>query len=107
MAPSALLYEVDGHIDGDGMYPSVKARLSTEAANGAIRFREDFLEEVIGVLVVRGHVIDESVEPRAVTHDELIERLGLTSLCTGDQFVIVGFRNCIHSGKNPIDIRRG
>ena len=89
MAPSAFLYEVDGHVDRNGVHPRVEAGLSSEAVNGAIGFCEDFLKQIVGVFVVGSHVVNESVKSGAITNNQFVECLRVPGLCAGDQFVVV------------------
>src|SRR5579862_9276935 len=83
-----LLQEVDRHVDPDGMDPGIETRFSPEALDGTVRLREDVLEEVVGVLVVGGHVVNETVKPGAVFAHQLVERRGVTRLGAGDEFVV-------------------
>ncbi len=89
VTPSALFQEVDGHIHRDRMDPGVKARLAAEAFDGAVGFGPDVLQQIVRVLVVRGHVIDQAVEAGAVFDDQFVESRGVARLGPGDEFVIL------------------
>jgi hypothetical protein len=99
MSPPPFFDEVDGHVDRDGMHPSVEAGLSPEAFDGAIRLREDLLKQVIGVFMVRGHIVNEAVEPGTIAEDQVVEGLGIPGLCAGNQLIVVWFRSFAHSEK--------
>ena len=89
MTPATLLQEVDGHVYTDRVDPSVKARLTTESVDRAVRLRPDILEKVVRVLVVRGHVVHETVQAGAVLDDQLVKRRRIARLSAGDQLSIL------------------
>jgi TolA-binding protein len=99
-AAPALFEEVDGHVDGDGMDPRVEAGFAAESPDRAEGFCEDILEEVVGVFVVGGHVVDKAVESGAVAQHQLVEGLGFPLLGAGDQFLVCGLGRFGH-GRHP------
>ena len=64
-----VTFWLDGHVCGDGVQPGVKAGFPLEPLDGAESLGKDVLEQIVGVLVVRGHVVNQPVKPWAVAHD--------------------------------------
>ena len=84
-----FLKKIDRHVDGDRVHPGVEARFSAEIADRAVGLGEDILKQIVGVLVVGGHVVDQTIEPGTVSHHQLIECRRIPSLGSGDQFQVV------------------
>ena len=76
---AAFLEEIQRHVHRDGMDPGVKGRFAAKAADGLVRLGKNVLEQIVRVLVVRGHVVDEAVEPRRVFDDELVKGAGVAA----------------------------
>ena len=64
-----------------------------------VGLREDILEQVVGVLLVGGHVVDQAVKLAAVLDHKFVERLGVTLLGAPDKFVIWIVRVFGHAGR--------
>jgi hypothetical protein len=71
------------------VYPGVKARLAAEPVNRAIRLSEDFKEQVVRILVIRGHIVNQRVDAGAILLPEQIESPSLAVLGPADQCFVV------------------
>src|SRR5437763_13351258 len=71
---AATFFEkIQRHVHRDRMDPSVKGRLPPEAADRLVSLRKNVLQQVVRVLMVRGHVVNQTVETRRVFYEQLIE----------------------------------
>ncbi len=81
LEPAAPFFEVvNRHVDGNRMHPSRETGSTPESAEGPVGFGPDVLEQIVGVLVVGGHVIHEAVQFRAVFEHQLVECGGIAAL---------------------------
>ena len=69
-AAVSFAQEIERVVYGDLVDPGVEARVAAKAADRAECARIDFLQDVVTVLVVRGHVVDKAVEAGLVLFDE-------------------------------------
>ena len=56
------------------MDPSVERRFPAKTADRLVSLGENVLQQVVRVLVVRGHVVDQPVETWRIFHDQIVER---------------------------------
>src|SRR5207302_7826823 len=68
---------------------------------------KDILEQVVRILVIRGHVIDQAVQARGVFHHQLIEGAGIPILGTRDQLLIFIGSWLVHCPSFSFNIRAG
>src|SRR4029078_10350683 len=61
-ATPALFEKVDRHVHSDRVNPRIKRRTPTEAIDRAVSLRPNVLHEVMCVLMIGGHVVNQSVE---------------------------------------------
>src|SRR6266550_2879611 len=66
---AALLEKIQRHIYRDRMNPGIKGRFTPEPADRFVRLGKNILQKVIRILVVRGHVVDQTVQTRRIFDD--------------------------------------
>ena len=81
-AAFAFFEEVQGEIHRDLIDPSVEGRVALEFSQGLICAGKDLLQQIVGVLLVGGHVVDEAVKLVAILEDQGIKRAGVALLGT-------------------------
>ena len=81
----ALLEEVDRAVDGDAIDPGVERRVALEVSERPVGLHEDVLDEILGVLAVAGHVVDQRVDLLLMTADELVVGVEIVLGGTGDE----------------------
>lgn len=97
-APVAFFQEIDRHVHGDRMNPRIKCGLLPEAGNRAERLGKNLLEQVVGVLVVGRHIVNQPVKSGAVSDDQVVKRRHVSPFGAGHQFIICGLQRVIHAG---------
>src|SRR5207248_7599572 len=70
------------------MDPGVEGGFAAETADRFVGFGKNILEEIVRVLVIRGHVVDQPVKARGVFHHQLVERTGIAILRARDQLLV-------------------
>src|SRR6184192_1347058 len=89
------------------MDPGVERGFATETADRFVGFGKNILEQIIRVLVIRGHVVNQAVKARGVFHYQLIEGAGVPILCTRDQLLIFIGSWLVHCPSPSLNIRAG
>src|SRR6266404_6094017 len=87
----ALFEEVDGLVDSDAIDPGVKAGTAFEGLEGPKCFYEGLLGQVIGIFVIRGHVVNGRVNALLVTPNQLVVSRQVATTRPFDQ-VLLGRR---------------
>src|SRR5258708_40106971 len=89
------------------MDPGIEGGFAAETADRFVGFGKNILEEIVRVLVIRGHVVDQPVKAWGVFHHQLVERTGIAILRTRDQ-LLVFIRSWLVHGPFPfLNIRTG
>ena len=91
-----FLQEIQRHVDRDGVDPGVERRFAAETADRFVGLGENILEQIVRVLVIRGHVVDQAVKARGIFHDELVERGGVARLGARDKLLVFVGSRLIH-----------
>ena len=89
--------EIDAHVHRDGVHPGVETGFSLKSLDGPVGLGKHLLQQVVGVLVVGGHVVHQAVKPGIIAPDQIIKRLWVAGLCAGNQFQIRRFRGIVHA----------
>ena len=84
LATAALFDEIDGPIDRDRVQPSRETGVSAKSVDRSVGFREDFLQKVVRVFVIGGHIVDQSVNPRRVADHEIVKCRRVSLASAGD-----------------------
>src|SRR5437660_8042323 len=74
----ALLEKIDRFIDSDSIDPGVEARPAFKRLQGLKSFDKSLLRQVIGILMIGGHVINCSVNALLIALYELIISVEVT-----------------------------
>src|SRR5207244_4784490 len=86
--PSALLEKIERHVIADGMSAAVERRFPPKTADLFVSLGENVLQKIVRVLVVRAHVVNETVEARRVFDDQFVKRGGIARLRALHQLLI-------------------
>src|SRR5213078_242158 len=89
------------------MDPGIERGFATETADRFVGLGKNILKEIVRVLVIRGHVVDQTVKARGVFYHQLIEGAGIPILCTRDQLLIFIGSWLVHCPSPSFNIRAG
>ena len=78
--PFALLEEVEGEVGGDLVNPGIEGGIAAKFPQRLIGSGENFLQQIVGVLLVGGHVVYQTVKLVAILQDQGIEGAGVALL---------------------------
>ena len=84
----ALLEKINRLVDGDAVKPGVKTGAAFEGGQRLISLDEGFLREVVGILVIAGHVINRGVDAFLIAPDQLIVSAKIFALSAFYQFQV-------------------
>src|SRR5215470_596249 len=82
-------------VDGNTYKPRVKARITPEFRQVLERFYERVLHNVLGILVVASDVLGQAKHFSLVAFDQLLKRALGSTLRTGDNALLIPFRESI------------
>ena len=89
LASVPLFEEIDRHVDGNRVNPGVKARFALKITDRPIGLGKDILKQIIGILMIGGHVIDQTIDSWRIPDHKLVEGAWVPALSPGDQFLVV------------------
>mgnify|MGYP007028589883 CR=1 FL=1 len=107
-AAVAFLQEIEREIDRDGVNPRVEAALAPEAFQIPEGPGKNFLEEIVGILPMAGHVINQRVETLAVFEHESVEGRAIAFLRALHEHAVLLFigQDSVGHTKGAIGCRR-
>ena len=98
----ALFEEIQGHVDRDGIDPRVECGLPLKADQRPVGLGKDVLKQVIGVLMIGRHVVDQPIKLGAVLPHQIIKSGGIPpSGALNQPFVFVNLAFDGHGGGFP------
>ena len=85
----ALLEEIDGLVDRNPVKPRVKAGPALEAFQRLKGLDERLLRQIVGVLVIRGHVVKRRVDALLITLHQFVVGLQIAPARGAHQIILI------------------